>query len=359
MPSPPSPMARPGACPSGSTSVAPACVKPRRQPARAHPVQHGDRRHVERLLQRLAHRHRALEGEIEILRRVAAVARRPVLDQRLGMDEAVLEAEAVDERLQRRAGRAQRLRSCPPGRRGAHRNRPASRHGRAPRRSRCRPPESRARCRGRASAPARARARARALPDFFCMPASMVSRTSLRDGRRGDRPVGGVRRQHRHAGGARSAPARPWRARSRRPALCRSRRSGRARGRAPCAPPSARAIRPAQLGRLRQRHQQRRLAERQPPRLLAEIGERGGADAFDIAAIGREIEIERENLSLLSTRSISTARTIWRSLAGKCARVRGSSSRATCMVSVEPPERMRPLVDDCNAARMSASGSTP
>ena len=80
------------------------------KPARADLVEHGDRRHVERHLQRPAHRHRALEREIEILRRIGAVAHRAILDQRLGMDEAVLEAEPVDERLQRRARRAQRLR---------------------------------------------------------------------------------------------------------------------------------------------------------------------------------------------------------------------------------------------------------
>ena len=82
-------------------------------------------------LQRAAHRHRALEGQVEILRRIAAVAHRPIVDQRFGMDEAVLEAEPVDERLERRAGRAQRRASCRPGRRGARRNSPASRRARS------------------------------------------------------------------------------------------------------------------------------------------------------------------------------------------------------------------------------------
>ena len=57
-----------------------------------------------------------------------------------------------------------------------------------------------------------------------------------------------------------------------------------------------RAIRPSRLGRLRQRHEQSRFGKRQPPRLLAEIGERGGADALDIAAVRREIEIERKDI---------------------------------------------------------------
>ena len=58
------------------------------------------------------------------------------------------------------------------------------------------------------------------------------------------------------------------------------------------------AVRPPRLRRLRQRDEQRRLAERQPPRLLAEIGERGGADAFEIAAIGREAQVKGEHLVL-------------------------------------------------------------
>ena len=59
-----------------------------------------------------------------------------------------------------------------------------------------------------------------------------------------------------------------------------------------------RAVRPAQLRRLRQGDQQRRLGHRKPPRLLAEIGERCRANAFEIAAIGREAEIERQHLIL-------------------------------------------------------------
>ncbi len=84
--------------------------QPRAQAADADLAEHRDGGNVERHLQRAAHRHRALEREIEILRRVAAVARRPVVDQRFRMQQAVLEAETVDERLQGRAGRAQRLR---------------------------------------------------------------------------------------------------------------------------------------------------------------------------------------------------------------------------------------------------------
>ena len=63
---------------------------------------------------------------------------------------------------------------------------------------------------------------------------------------------------------------------------------------------------------------------------------------------------------MLSARSSWIARTIWRSLAVKLRSLRGSSSRATCMVSVEAPETMRPLTTQLrDGARPSASGSTP
>src|SRR6185312_1184463 len=42
--------------------------------------------------------------------RIAGIADRPVLDQALGVDQTVLEAEAIDEGLERRARRADRLR---------------------------------------------------------------------------------------------------------------------------------------------------------------------------------------------------------------------------------------------------------
>ena len=109
MPTPPSPMASPGASPFGSTSAR-RPGQARRKPPGADAVEHGHGRDIERQLQRLADRDGALEAEIEIFRRIGAVAHRPILDQRLRMDEAVLEAEPIDERLQRRSRRAQRLR---------------------------------------------------------------------------------------------------------------------------------------------------------------------------------------------------------------------------------------------------------
>ena len=58
------------------------------------------------------------------------------------------------------------------------------------------------------------------------------------------------------------------------------------------------AIRAAHFRRLRDRHQERGLGDAEPLRLLAEIGKRSGADAFEIAAIGSELEIEREDFAL-------------------------------------------------------------
>jgi hypothetical protein len=50
---------------------------------------------------------------------------------------------------------------------------------------------------------------------------------------------------------------------------------------------------------LRQRHEQRRFTERQSTRLLAEIGERGGPHAFEIAAHRRQRQVEIEDLLLV------------------------------------------------------------
>ena len=59
-----------------------------------------------------------------------------------------------------------------------------------------------------------------------------------------------------------------------------------------------RTVRPPQLGRLRQRDKQGRLRKRQLARLLAEIGQRRRADAFEIAAVGRERQVESKNIVL-------------------------------------------------------------
>ena len=58
------------------------------------------------------------------------------------------------------------------------------------------------------------------------------------------------------------------------------------------------AIRPPRFGRLRQRDEQRRLGDRELQRLLAEIGERRRAHAFEIAAERGERQIAVEHARL-------------------------------------------------------------
>ena len=58
------------------------------------------------------------------------------------------------------------------------------------------------------------------------------------------------------------------------------------------------AIRAAGLGRLRNGNQQCGLANRQPPRLLAEIGHRGSAHAFQVAAEGCQPQVDAQDLVL-------------------------------------------------------------
>ena len=131
------------------------------------------------------------------------------------MDEAVLEGEAVDERLERRAGRTQRLRHVDFARaafveiagRTDMRQDFAGRI--VDRRS------SPARHRGQAFAPGCERARAPAPQGFFCMPASIVSRMTSCPARRQahDRPRAAPASA---SVAARRARLRSWRARSRR-----------------------------------------------------------------------------------------------------------------------------------------------
>ena len=110
MPTPPRPIANPGASSFGSSRLAPACFSREDKPAGADAVEQFDRGNIQRHLQRFAHRNRALESHVEILRRVGAEADRTVVDQAFRMNEAVLEGETIDERLQGRSRRAYRAR---------------------------------------------------------------------------------------------------------------------------------------------------------------------------------------------------------------------------------------------------------
>ena len=72
-------------------------VQPGEKRRRADVGKQFDRREIERHLQRLARRHRALVTEIEILRRVSPVAHRAVEQPRLRMGEALFERQGIDE----------------------------------------------------------------------------------------------------------------------------------------------------------------------------------------------------------------------------------------------------------------------
>ena len=96
--------------------------------------------------------------------------------------------------------------------------------------------------------------------------------------------------------------------------LCRARSSTRSRA---CRAASGKRSGRRSLRRLRQRHEQRRLGEGEALRLAAEIRQARGARALEIAAERREREVETEISSLEKRRSSCTARTIWRSFAGR------------------------------------------
>ena len=73
---------------------------------RADAIEQVDRRHVERQAQRLRDTNRAVEGAVEIGRTIVAKGLRRIDQQAFGMDQAIIEGKPVEERFQRRAGRA-------------------------------------------------------------------------------------------------------------------------------------------------------------------------------------------------------------------------------------------------------------
>ena len=272
------------------------------------------------------------------------------------MGEAVLEGERIDERLQRRARRAQRAASCRWRRPARARRKPA-----LPTWARTSPGlvVERPGWRRRAAAPTPPRARAPASPG-----SPAAGRRSRGDGLSGPASAATAASaawaasigKGRRAAGTGSALAASASAAVRTPrATARSSTRSRAR-RAASAKRSGRRS----SGRLRQGDEQRGLGEGEALRLLAEIGQGRGPRAFQIAAVGREREVERRG----SRPSTAAARAARRARSGAAWRAsvrssRGSRRRATCMVSVEPPETTRPCRTSCAPARRSASGSTP
>ena len=222
---------------------------------------------------------------------VGAEPHRPVLDQRFRMHQPVLEAERIDEGFKRGAGRAQRLRHVHLA--GAL------------------PVEIIGRCDARTDfaggvidrdngdgyvAAERLRALARERLQI-ALQMKVDGQAMLGGvGRRRHRLIGGMRSQRRH----RLARLRHRFQLCERDLVGGNEHGGGAVEHAVArhARDLRRAVGPARFRRLRQRYQQSRLMQRQPLRLLAEIGQRGGAHAFKIAAIGGKAEIERKDVAL-------------------------------------------------------------
>ena len=292
-PTPPRPTARPGGDRSESTGAAPA--RRMRDTSRAGPT--ASRSWMAGTLsescKRAADAHRAVELAVEIGGRVAGEVDRPVLDQALGMHETLLEGEAVDQRLQRRARRADGARHVDEAAAAL-----VEEAGRADR------GENLAGLvvgdedgdrngigeRGGALRGERFQAALQAGLDGEPVDGSCPAPR---------RP--GARRYGRRASGH-GAAGRRHLFRPRRGGVVLGQDAGRddarehavAGGFGACGV----AVGAAPLRRLRQGDEQRRLGRVQPARLLAEIGERGGAHALDVAAIGGERQVELEDLVL-------------------------------------------------------------
>ena len=344
-------MASDGSAPLGSTGSTPTCCRRPYSLAGPNGLQHLHGRDVERLRQRHADRHRAMPVLVEVLRHVEAEARRAVLDQRLGMGEAGLEGEAIDERLQGRARRAHGARSCRRRRSGHRRDSRATRRGRSPRR-----------CGGRRRSaaadrrpPSAAACSRTSCSRLACACASSVRRCTRRvlfcstsASARCGASIGNSRRTV----GMRSALARSASSAVITPASA-ARSSTRLRARRAA---SREAVRPAQLRRLRQRHQQRRLGQRQPPRLLAEVGERGRAHALQIAAERRQPQVEAQDRVLGQARARAAARAApGASCRRPCARARPAAGAPPAWSASSRRRRCGGARTSCQPARATAT----
>ncbi len=240
----------------------------------------------------MADRDGALEFLIEILRRVAAVTDRAILNQRFRMDDAVLEPHAIDEGLERRAGRADRLSDVDLA--GAPLIEIANR------RHACQNFAARDIDRHHPDRDIGTQRLAAVAHQLFKLALQgridrEVMQLAVRRRRHG--LIGRMRTQHRHREPARRHRFAP---RLRDLDIGREARRADAIEHAVARAPRRvdRAVRPAQFGRLRQGDEKRDLAEGQTTRLMTEVGERSRADAFDVAAIGRKLEVKRQNLLL-------------------------------------------------------------
>jgi hypothetical protein len=226
---------------------------------------------------------------VEILRHIDAEAGRPILDQRVRVGEAGLEGEPVDDGLERRAGRSH-------GTGHIHSAEAALVEiaGRADMGDDLAGAVVERDQRGGEAAAQRVGVLAGELLEVGLDRG--IDRQAMHEARLAllDLGVGEVRREHGElAARGRHALA------SRAPCLVGGDHAvgdgvgQHAVARAPRR--LGKSVGTAQLGRLRQRHEQGRLGQRQAARLLAEIGERGCAHALQIAAEGGEAQIEPQD----------------------------------------------------------------
>ena len=267
----------------------------------------------------------------KFLRPVAGEIGRAVLDHRFLRDQPFLEGEAIDERLQRRAGRAQRSRHVDPA--GAAGVEIVGRadlaedfagHASA----------STMATETRGPSSARGLARHRFQPFLHALADASAGASSRRAGcaarprRHGRRARAGRRRTAEHvvkrcarglalAEQARRRPCAPAR--------------GRARPRAPAGLRSGRRV-SGNCGSATSRAASDTV---EPLRLLAEIGERGGAHAFEIAAIGRERQVAFEDFGLATAAARSARRGRSGAVSGRCcgSRAARSAGRAASTAS--------------------------
>jgi hypothetical protein len=103
MPKPPQRHRQAGRVAGGKGQMRTGILQGQSEGQRPDPVQHYHGGNVQRHLQRVARRHRALELAIEIARRIIAETGGHILHPAGGMQDQIVERQAIDEGLERGA----------------------------------------------------------------------------------------------------------------------------------------------------------------------------------------------------------------------------------------------------------------
>ena len=271
-------------------------IDARGETPRADAIEQVDRRHVQRQAQGLRGTDRAVEGFAEVARPVVAEALRRIDQQAFGMDHAVVDRHAVEEGLERRAGRTPRAHHVDMAESRlvaeSHRTHIGARFHRrvVDHQQRCRRAFRQVReIRGNALLQRALQVRIDRRRDarLLRMRAAQALRKQRSDHRRLQLP-----RDHRLDACVFYRLARPYAevGHAIQHLVARSLRGFRM------------TIRTTTARRLRQHRQQCRLRTRQLRRRLAEIGPARGFHAFDGAAERCALEIEDQDLALVQVR---------------------------------------------------------